>query len=107
MTWLARRLGLAAGVPPAPQAVLEISSTQVLNGDVLSFHVDDLLPVCGAALADIPLPEEAAVMLVVRGSELLAARGNTVLQDGDHVHLFCRREDRPLVELLFGRAGED
>lgn len=107
VAWLARRLGLAAGVPPAPQAVLEISSTQVLNGDVLSFHIDDALPVCGAALADIPLPEEAAVMLVVRGSELLAARGNTVLQDGDHVHLFCRREDRPLVELLFGRAGED
>lgn len=107
VTWLARRLGLSSGLPPAPQAVLEISSTQVLDGDVLSFHVDDALPVCGAALADIPLPEEAAVMLVVRGSELVAARGNTVLQDGDHVHLFCRREDRPLVELLFGRAGED
>ena len=107
VAWLARRLGLSAGVPPSPQAVLEISSTQVLDGDVLSFHVDDALPVCGAALADIPLPEEAAVMLVVRGSELLAARGNTVLQDGDHVYLFCRREDRPLVELLFGRAGEE
>ncbi|HEV2856285.1 MAG TPA: potassium/proton antiporter [Thermoanaerobaculia bacterium] len=106
VSWLARRLGLAADVPPPAQAVLEISSTQVLDGDVLSFHVDEALPVCGASLADIPLPPNAAVMLVVRGSELLAARGGTVLQPGDHVHLFCRREDRPVVELLFGRAGE-
>lgn len=104
VSWLARRLGLAADVPPPSPAVLEINSTQVLEGEVLSYHVDAALPVCGVSLADIPLPDQAAVMLVVRGSELVAARGNTVLQDGDHVHLFCRREDRPLVELLFGRA---
>jgi cell volume regulation protein A len=105
--WLARRLGLAAGSVPPVNAVLEINSTQVLDGDVLSFHVDAALPVCGASLADIPLPPEAGVMLVVRGSELVAARGGTVLQPGDHVHLFCRREDRPLVHLLFGRAEGD
>ena len=86
---------------------MEISSTQVLNGDVLSFHIGPALPVSGATLADIPLPDEASVMLIVRGSELVAPRGATVLQPGDHVHLFCRREDRPLVELLFGRAGEE
>ena len=107
VAWLARRLRLASDAPPPPQAVLEISSTQVLNGDVLSFHIGPALPVSGATLADIPLPDEATVMLIVRGSELVAPRGGTVLQPGDHVHLFCRREDRPLVELLFGRAGED
>jgi potassium/hydrogen antiporter len=45
-------------------------------------------------------------MLVVRGTELIAPRGATVLLPGDHVHVFCRREDRPFVELLFGRPSE-
>jgi cell volume regulation protein A len=102
--WLARRLGLASGDAPTPNAVLEINSTQVLDGDVLSFHVNAALPVCFATLADIPMPPGASVMLVVRGNEMVAARGGTVLLPGDHVHLFCRREDRPLVQLLFGRA---
>lgn len=107
VAWISRRLRLVADVPPPPQAVLEINSTQVLDGDVLSFHIDPALPVCFAAIAEIPLPPGAAVMLIVRGNELVAARETTVLQPGDHVHLFCRREDRPLVQLLFGRAEDE
>lgn len=106
VAWLSRRLGLTAAAPPPPKAVLEINSTQVLDGEVLSFYVDAALPVCGAALADIPFPPRSAVMMVVRGSELVAARGDTVLLPGDHVSLFCRPEDRAFVELMFGRAEE-
>jgi cell volume regulation protein A len=46
------------------------------------------------------------VVLIVRGDELLAPRGNTVLLPGDHVYVFCRPEDRPFVGLLFGRMEE-
>jgi potassium/hydrogen antiporter len=107
VAWFGRRLGLLAAAPPAPKTVLEINSTQVLDSEVLSFYVDPALPVCGAAIADLPLPPEAAIMLIVRGNELVAPRGSTVLEPGDHVHLFCRREDLPLVHLLFGRAEEE
>jgi cell volume regulation protein A len=107
VAWLSRRLGLAAAAPPPPQAVLEITSRRILDGEVLSFFVDPALPVCFAAIADLPLPAEAAVMLIIRGNELVAPRGGTVLQPGDHVHLFCRREDRALIHLLFGRAEDE
>jgi cell volume regulation protein A len=104
--WTARRLGLTEDRPPPPRAVLEMSTVQPLDGDVLSFYIDPVLPVAHAALADIPFPPKSAAMLVVRGSELIAPRGDTVLLPGDHIHVFCRREDRPFVELLFGRPEE-
>lgn len=102
--WLARRLGLTSEEPPAPRAVLEMSSIQPLDGDILSFYVSPALPVAGAAIEDIPFPPSSAAMLIVRGTELIAPRGDTVLSPGDHVHVFCRRDDRAFVELLFGRA---
>lgn len=103
---LTRWLGLESGQPPAPQAVLEISSTQLLDGEVLSFYIDPASAVAGNRIADLPFPEGAAVMLVVRGSHLVAAKGRTKLEPGDHVHVFCRPEDRPFVQLLFGTPEE-
>jgi potassium/hydrogen antiporter len=104
--WAARRLGLTEDRPPPPRAALEMSSAQPLDGDVISFYVDPALPVAHAAIADIPFPPKSAAMLVVRGSELIGPRGTTIILPGDHVHVFCRREDRPFVELLFGRPEE-
>lgn len=104
--WVTRRLGLEAWHPPRPHAVLEISSTGDLKGEVLSFYIEPSAAVCGAAISEIPFPPGAAAMLVVRGQDLIAPRGGTVLQEGDHVYVFCRPEDRPLLQLLFGRAQE-
>lgn len=38
--------------------------------------------------------------------ELIPARGQTVLQAGDHVYVLCRPEGRSFVHLLFGEAQE-
>jgi cell volume regulation protein A len=103
---LARRLGLEAPLTPAPRAVLEIASAQPLSGEVLSFYVEPASAVAGSRIADLPFPEGAAVMLVVRGRDLLAPRGPTVLQPGDHVYVFTEPGDKGLVQLLFGREEE-
>jgi cell volume regulation protein A len=58
--------------------------------------------VASTPISDIPFPSGTNVMLVVRGTELVAARGDTVLQPEDHVYVFCRPEDVGLVGLLFG-----
>ena len=100
---LARRLGLESGEPPPPEAVLEIDTRQPLNGDILSFYVDEALPVAGEQLVNVPFPPDSAVTLIVRGSELLAPRGDTVLTPGDHVYVFAREEDRATIQLLLGR----
>ena len=103
VSWLAKSLKLEAADPPAPPAVLEIESMQPLNGELLSFYVDEALPVAGVRIDEIPLPETAAVTLIVRGRDLIAPRPTTVLEPGDHVYVFSREEDRALVQLMLGR----
>jgi cell volume regulation protein A len=105
--WLARRLGLQVPGPPAPRAMLEIMSTQRLAGEVMSFYVEPASAVAGSRIADLPIPEGSTVMLVVRGRELVAARGATVLEPGDHVYVFAAPAEKPFVQLLFGRQEEE
>lgn len=104
--WVTRRFGLEAAQTPVPPAVLEINSTRVLSGDLISFFITEPLAVCNAALSEIAFPPESAAVLVIREGELVAARGTTVLRPGDHVYVFCRHEDRPFIELLFGRPQQ-
>ena len=80
--WLARRLGLEEAAPPAPRAVLELVSTQPLTGEMMVFQIDPASAVAGARISDLPLPPDAAVMLVLRGRQLVPARGRTVLTPG-------------------------
>jgi cell volume regulation protein A len=105
--WVTRRLDLESADPPAPQAVLGIESLQPLNGELLSFYVDEALAVCGALLSELPFPSGAAVMLIVRGRELVPPKGDTRLESGDHVYIFTHPEDVFLVRLMFGRPEAD
>ena len=104
--WLARRLGLERQGAAPPRAVLEIVSTRQLNGQVLTFLVEPASAVAGSRIADLPFPDQAAVMLILRGRDLVAPRGPTLLEPGDHVSIFAAPEDVPLVRLLFGREEE-
>jgi cell volume regulation protein A len=105
--WVTRRLGLESAEPPAPPAVLEIESRQPLEGELLSFYVDEALAVVGVPIADLPFPEGAAATLIVRGRELIAPKGQTVLIPGDHVYVFARPHDRPYIQLMLGRPEGD
>jgi cell volume regulation protein A len=102
VAWITRRLELLSDHPPPPQAVLEISSTQALDGELVSFHISPALVVAGVRISELPLPEGCRLLLIVRGAALIAPEGNTVLAVNDHVYLFFRPRDRKLVQLLFG-----
>jgi potassium/hydrogen antiporter len=107
LRWMTNRLGLSVSEPPTPSAILEINSTQVLKGEILSFFIDETLAVTGVPLSRIKFPEGSAIILIVRGGELQAARGYTVLEPGDHVYVFCLPDERAHVELLFGRPQQE
>ena len=100
---VARRLRVASNEPPPAEAVVEIHSARPLEGETLSFYIEEAVAVCGVSIADLPIPDSAVILLVVRGNRLIAPRGSTVFESGDHVHLFCTPEDVPLLRLLFGR----
>lgn len=104
--YVTRKLGMEAPDEPPPLAALEINSTRLLNGDLLSFHITEPLAVSNVPIAKIPFPQDSSAVLLVRGEELIAPRGSTVLLPGDHVYIFCRTEDKPFMELLFGSPQE-
>jgi cell volume regulation protein A len=104
VAWAARRLGLHAPEPPAPQAVLAVESRVPLRGELLSFYIDEAVAVSGVALEELEFPDGAAVALVVRGDELVPPKPATVLQPGDHAYVIAQKEDLPLIRLMFGRA---
>ncbi len=104
--FVTRRLGLEAPEKPSPLAALEITSTRLLDGELLSFHISESLVVCNVPISKIPFPPHSSAVLVVRGEELVAPRGSTVLQPEDHVYVFCKSQDKPFIELMFGRSHE-
>lgn len=98
--------GLNVAPAVVPHATLEITSMGPIEGDLLSFHVHPSVLACDGAIRDLELPEGASIALIVRGPQLLAARGSTVLRSGDQVYVFCQHEDRAMVALLLGRPED-
>ncbi|WP_309888052.1 potassium/proton antiporter [Archangium sp.] len=105
--WVTRKLGLVSLAPPPPTAMLELTSTLLLNGELVPFYLDPASAVAGASIADLPLPGSASVSLIVRGNELVTPRGGTTLMPGDHVYIFCKPEELSLVQLLFGEQMQE
>ncbi len=47
---------------------------------VACYHIDARAAVAGATIAEVPFPDEAAIMMIVRGSHLVPARGGVRLE---------------------------
>jgi len=107
VAWMTRRLGLQSGEPPPPRAVLEIQSAQPLSGELSSFYIEPALAACGVAIADLPFPQGSAATLLVRGNEIIAPKGDTILEAGDHLYVFALPADLPFIQLIFGRPESD
>nr|MBA3657002.1 cation:proton antiporter [Gemmatimonadaceae bacterium] len=104
--WVTKKLGLESDDPPMPRAVLEIESLQPLRETLSSFYIDEDLDLAGVQLADIPFPESAGATLIVRGSNLIPPKPDTILAVGDHLYVFSRPDDLPFIQLMFGRPEE-
>lgn len=102
---LTRRLDLVDERPEAPTAALEMHSLRRLHAEIHVYRIDRSVAVCGAPLSAIPFPPDAAVAMVVRGDEVLPARGRTRFEEGDFVYVICRPQDEPAIGLLFGQAS--
>jgi len=107
VAWATRRLALQSPSPPAPHALLAIESRVPLEGELTPFYIDEALVVCGLRLDELDFPEGSSVALIVRGDRLVAPKGSTRLEPGDHVYVIAQEEDRPFLQLMFGRPEEE
>jgi cell volume regulation protein A len=102
--WVPRWLGLEERLPPEPVAVVDITSSLPLRDAQLTFFIGPDSPVVGQTVQDLALPGDAALMLIVRRDELIAPRGHTALQAGDHAFVFCHEGSAPAVRERFGET---
>ncbi|WP_375768455.1 potassium/proton antiporter [Archangium gephyra] len=105
--WLTRRLGLVSLAPPPPPASLELTSLHQLDGELVPFYIASASAVAGATIAELPLPGSAVVTLIVRGKDLVPAKGATQLLPGDHVYIFCKPAELAEVHLLLGQQMDE
>ena len=107
VSWLARRYQFAHPQIIVPPANVELVSLRDYPGEFVWYFIAHASAVSGALIRDLPLPEGCVVILVIRGDGVVAVRGATRLQDGDHVCVFVLPEHRPLLDLLFGQGSNE
>lgn len=105
--WAAKKLDMERDTLVRPQPVLEINATENLPVQIISFRLDRAAMVTDMRAGVLPLPEGAAILLLVRGHEVIPVDHQTVLHAGDHVHVLLKPEDKRAVELMFGLREED
>jgi cell volume regulation protein A len=98
---LANWLGLQEETAPAPPAALELLAVRDLNAEIMDYAITPGSPVLGRTLEDLRLPDGAVVALVSRASRLIAPRGTTRLEPGDHLFVIAQRNERAGVEKVF------
>jgi cell volume regulation protein A len=97
LPWVARRLRIAT--PLAPREVqVESAPLEELDADLLQMRVPERSRLHGVYLPELRLPEDAAVVLIVRGGRSFVPDESTRLMRGDQALLVSARRSRPETE---------
>jgi cell volume regulation protein A len=97
LPWVARRLGIAAPVTPRDVEV-ESAPLDELDADLMQVTVPAGSRLHGVYLPELRLPEDAAVMLIVREGHSFVPDENTRLMRGDQALLVSARRSRAEAE---------
>ena len=99
--WLPKLLRLEEPTAPPPVAEVDITSRLPIREAQLTFFIAPESPLIGCTVQELALPPDAAVLLIVRNAELVAPRGHTALQVGDHAFVLCHRQSSHAVRKRF------
>ncbi|MGY2004667.1 potassium/proton antiporter [Blastococcus sp. SYSU DS1024] len=97
LPWVARRLRIAAPVTPRDVEV-EAAPLETLDADLVQLTVPDGSRLHGVYLPELRLPEDAAVVLIVRDGRAFVPDRNTRLMRGDQALLVSARGSRAEAE---------
>ena len=97
LPWVARRLGIAA--PVAPREIqVEAAPLEELDAELMQMTVPAGSRLHGVYLPELRLPEDAAVVLIVRDGRSFVPDEHTRLMRGDQALLVSARRSRPEAE---------
>jgi potassium/hydrogen antiporter len=97
LPWVARRLGIAAPVTPRDVEV-ESAPLEELDAELLQLTVPVGSRLQGVYLPELRLPEDAAVVLIVRDGRPFVPDAGTRFMPGDQALLVSSRRSRPEAE---------
>ncbi|SNS63876.1 potassium/proton antiporter, CPA1 family [Geodermatophilus saharensis] len=97
LPWLARRLGIAAPVTPR-EVEVESAPLEELDAELMQLRVPEGSRLHGVYLPELRLPDDAAVVLIVRDGRSFVPDGHTRLMRGDQALLVSARRSRPEAE---------
>ena len=79
-------------------AIATTSGTLLSSVDGLVLRGEDGTITALRDYSALRFPDSSSAMLIVRGRELVAPRGHTKLEAGDHLYVFCKPEERDALE---------
>jgi cell volume regulation protein A len=97
LPWVARRLRIAAPITPR-EVVVESAPLDELDADLVQLTVPAGSRLHGVYLPELRLPEDAAVVLIVREGRSFVPDATTRLMRGDQALLVSARRSRPEAE---------
>ncbi|MGY1813214.1 potassium/proton antiporter [Blastococcus sp. SYSU D00820] len=97
LPWVARRLRIAAPVTPRDIEV-EAAPLEELDAELMQLRVPEGSRLHGVYLPELRLPEDAAVVLIVRDGHSFVPDATTRLRRGDQALLVSARRSRPEAE---------
>src|SRR4051794_10106497 len=97
LPWVARRLGIATPVTPR-EVQVESAPLEELDADLMQMTIPAGSRLHGVYLPELRLPEDAAVVLVVRGGRSFVPDETTRLMRGDQALLVSARRSRVQAE---------
>jgi potassium/hydrogen antiporter len=97
LPWVARRLGIAAPLTPR-EVIVESAPLDELDADLVQITVPARSRLHGVYLPELRLPEDAAVVLIVRDGRSFVPDATTRLMRGDQALLVSARRSRPEAE---------
>lgn len=100
---IATALRLQEPEPPSAQVSLELLALHEVNAEIIDYPIGEGSALHGTFLRDLGLPEGALVALISRGKALVAPRGSTRLEAGDHLFVIAPHDCRERVDAALRR----
>jgi potassium/hydrogen antiporter len=100
---LARRLGLTSVEPPRPRPLAEYGTIRGLGAELVEYAVTPEDNIVGRRVAELGLPEDASLNVIVRGSRVVPPHDSTQIWAGDTLHVLVREEAAGIIPTLLRR----
>ncbi|MFY9487796.1 MAG: potassium/proton antiporter [Solirubrobacterales bacterium] len=99
--WFAKRLKLTTTEPAVDAPLIQVGNIRRLGAEFFEYRIRPDDAIAGHVVAELQLPREALVSVIVRGNEALLPRGSTGLEVEDRLHILVRGYLGKQVEQLF------